>query len=54
VSDVTCYACNSEPVALVEKNTTRGPLPMCEGHLRKANKVGLVDDSEMPEECKHE
>lgn len=44
-----CYACDTEAVALVHKGT-QGPLPMCESCLEKANKVGLVADSEMPEE----
>lgn len=49
MSDPTCYACDNEPVAIVHKNTTRGPLPMCQNHLEKANEIGLVKDHEMPE-----
>lgn len=47
MTDHECYACDEKPVALVHKGS-QGPLPMCESHLEKANKIGLVDDSEMP------
>ncbi|MFB1066480.1 hypothetical protein [Natrinema sp. H-ect4] len=43
----TCYACDDEPTAIVHGKSSRGPLPVCDEHLEKLNKIGVVDDSEM-------
>ena len=48
MSEHTCYACDKEPTAIVHKNLTRGPTPVCDNHLEKLNQIGVVDDSEMP------